>query len=98
MSFKLGGDELSASTLIEGLSTMIGSAGLPAYMGWHGDSVPAFLAYAVAAGLALTIGIILVHPPLRPGEPEGFLMSWGIQTAIVGIFGGLSFALGMAIH
>jgi hypothetical protein len=98
MNLKFEVEEMSATSLIEGAFTLISSAGLPAYMGWHGDTIAAFLLYAVAAGLGLTVGLIAVHPPLRPDEPAGVLVTWSIQSAIVAMCGGVTFAIAASLR
>lgn len=98
MNYKFEIEQLNASSAIEGGFTLLSSAGLPAYLGWHGDSIAAFLVYAVAAGLAITTGLIILHPTVRPTEPTGVLVTWGLQTSIVGMIGGIAFGLAATLR
>ena len=96
MSFKL--PELDAAVLIESCGALACAAGLPAYMGWHGDTAWAFIAYATAAGLAITTGLLLLHESVRPAFPEGVLAMWGLQSAMVTVLGGSIYSLVSVLH
>jgi hypothetical protein len=96
MSFKL--PEWDAAVLIESCGAFACAAGLPAYMGWHGDAAWAFIAYATAAGLAITTGLLLLHESMRPAFPEGVLAMWGLQSAMVTVLGGSAYSIATLLH
>lgn len=98
MNVRFEFEQLNASSLIEAVFTLIGSAGLPAYLGWHGDPAMIFGIYALAAGAALTAGVTILHPPADPQDPGVLLVSWMFQTLIVAILGGAAFGLASLLH
>jgi len=92
MPFRSELEQVDAAALIEALTTAVSVAGLPAYMGWHGDSLSAFALYSVAAGIGLTAGMMILHPPPRFGAGN-LAMMWLLQTIVIAIFGGVIFQL-----
>ena len=92
MPFRSELDKLDPATLIEAFTTFVSAAGLPAYMGWHGDSFIDFGLYSVAAGLGLTAGMMVLHPPPRLGA-AGLTLTWLLQTVAIAVFGGIVFQL-----
>ena len=92
MAFRSDLEQLDPAALIEAFSTFVSTAGLPAYMGWQGDSFAHFAFYSVAAGFGLTAGMMMLHPPAR-ADPGNLAVLWLLQTIAVAAFGGIVFQL-----
>jgi len=97
MAFRSELEQIDVATLMEGLVTLVSAAGLPAYMGWHGDSVSAFGLYALVAGVALTGGMVALHPPPTMA-PASVAVLWLVQTLAVAVFGGIAFQVAAQFH
>ena len=66
---------------------------VPAYMGWAGHSVGAFICYALVAGVALTTADRLTRSEFR-AESAGALFQHAIlRTASLVVVGGLIYAV-----
>lgn len=98
MNFRFELEQLNASSLIEAFFTLLSSAGLPAYLGWHGDPATIFALYTVIAGFGLAAGVTILHPPADPHDPGVLLVSWMFQTLIVAIVGGAAFGIASLLH
>jgi hypothetical protein len=67
--------------------------GIPAYMGWAGHSIGAFISYVLVAGVALATADRFALPEFKGESAKAIFQHAIFRTVSVAVIGGLIYAV-----